>query len=348
MHTRAIVLVASLATACFNRRTRRDVDVDATVPDRPRALVPAAEDVVERPPERPHDAWWATELVSAAVSNALAVPGGGDPIAVVADVSDDQSRAVMRVVRWSPRGVAEVARKDTSGTVPGGAISLARRPGGYVAVWFTGDADGGVSARAVELDATTFCSDERAATEAEAQAADWARVANLPRRREGAQEMAAPVRDKADVVQVEVRRSRPTPSLVLGPLVVTQGHDLTGFEPAIGLAAVGGARWWVGASRGHCAETRVEVFLVDGEAVATRGRYLFGTETGVRWIRLDATADEAVVTWYQSLIPLRIDCIRGVGGATLEDHGVRVTRVKAVGPAPRELPGVGLGDGGGD
>lgn len=348
METRAIALVAALAMACINRRARRGVEADATVPDRPRAVVRAAEDAVELPPERPHDAWWSTDLVSAAVSNALAVPGGGAPIAVVADVSEDHAQAVMRIVRWSPRGVAEVARKDTSGTLPGGAISLARRPGGYVAVWFASDEDGGVRARAIDLDATTFCSDERAATEAEARAADWARVANLPRRREGAQEMAAPVRDKDDTAQVEVRRSRPTPSLVLGPLVVTQGHDLTGFEPAIGLAALGGARWWVAASRGHCAETRVEVFLVDGEAVATRGRYLFGTETGVRWIRIDATADEAVVTWYQSLIPLRIDCIRGPGGATLEDHGVRVTRVKAVGPAPRELPDAGVGDGGGD
>ena len=346
METRAIVLAAACAMACTSRRTRRDAGTAA--PDRPLVVVRAPEDVVELPPARPHDAWWSTDLVSAAVSNALAVAAGGAPIAVVADVSEDQSRAVMRVVRWSPRGVAELARKDTTGTLPGGAISLARRTGGYVAVWFTGDADGGVSARAIELDDTAFCSDERAATEAEAQAADWARVANLPRRREGAQEMAPPVREGDVTAQVEVRRSRPTPSLVLGPLVVTQGHDLTSFEPAIGLAVVDEAHRWVAASRGHCAETRVEVFLVDGEAVATRGRYLFGTETGVRWIRVDATADEAVVTWYQSLIPLRIDCIRGPGGATLEDHGVRVTRVKAVGPAPRELPDAGGADAAGD
>jgi hypothetical protein len=342
--TRAIVLAVSLA-ACASRRTNRDAGAP-TPPDRPRVV--HALDVVAPPPERSHDAWWSSELLSAAVSNALAVPGGGDPIAVVADVSEDQARAVMRLVRWSPRGVAEVARKDTTGTLPGGAIALARRASGYVAVWWTGDDDGGVRARAIELDATGFTGDERAATEAEGSAADWARVANLPRRRASAQEMAPPVLDERVTAQVEVRRSRPTPSLVLGALVVTQGHDLTGFEPAIGLAAVGESRRWVAASRGHCAETRVEVFLVDGEAVTTRGRYLFGTETGVRWIRVDATAEEAVVTWYQSLIPLRIDCIRGVGGATLEDHGVRVTRVKAVGPAPRAMPDAGWADAGTD
>lgn len=217
--------------------------------------------------------------------------------------------------------------------VPGAAIALARRAGGYVGVWFGDDGDGGVQARAIELDGERFTSGERAATPAEAQAAEWARVANLFRRRQGAQEMAAPVSDGDLTAQVEVRRSRPTPSLVVGPLVVTQGDDLLGFEPAIALAAAGETRRWVATSRGHCAETRVEVFLVDGEAVSTRARHLFGTETGVRWIRLDVTADEAVVTWYQSLIPLRVDCIRGPDGATLEDHGLRVARVRADGAA---------------
>ncbi len=335
----ALTFAALAALACVSRRTNRDGEAPPPAADRPR---PAPADAPDSSgPERPRDAWRDPALVSAAVSNALAAADGGDPVGVAADVAPDQSRATMRLVRWGPRGALECDRAEVSGTAPGAAISLARRAGGYVAVWFGDDGDGGVRARAIELDGAHFTGAEREATGPEAAAAEWARVAGLFRRRQGAREMAPPVSDGDLAAQVEVRRSRPTPSLVLGPLVVTQGDDLLGFEPSIALAATGDARRWVAASRGRCAEARVEVFLVDGEAVETRGRFLFGTETGVRWIRLDATADEAVVTWYQSLIPLRIDCIRGPNGATLEDHGVRVARVKAVGPAPRPLPDAG-------
>ena len=89
---------------------------------------------------------------------------------------------------------------------------------------------------------------------------------------------------------------------------------------------------------------RLEVFRVDGATVTLRGRFLFGTEVGVRWVRIDARRHDAVVSWYQSLIPVRIDCIRGPGGATLADHGPRVALVTSEGAAPPPVPD--LPDGG--
>jgi hypothetical protein len=336
----AHLAIAVFFAACTARRFPRDHDAAVPTPTSKHIPSKAPIDASARgaPLDPLHDVWHAPELVSAAVSNALATPDGGAPIAVAADVLPDHARATLRIVHWSARGVTESARTVVSGMPPGAAIALSRRPGGYVAVWFVNDGDGGVQARAIELDDVRFTSGERAATEAEALAADWARTANLFRRRQGVREMAPPVRDGDVTAHVEFRRPRATVALVVGSLLVTQGDDLLGFEPSIGLAVVSDTRRWVAASRGHCRETRVEVFLVEGERVSTRGRFLFGTETGVRWIRLDATADEAVVSWYQSLIPLRIDCIRGRNGATLDDHGVRVARVRAEGPALRPLP----------
>ncbi len=139
-------------------------------------------------------------------------------------------------------------------------------------------------------------------------------------------------------VTVAVPHGHTVPAVMMGDIEVTRGADLTGFEPAVGLGVSEGGRRWVAVTRGHCQQTRLEVFRVDGATVTLRGRFLFGTEVGVRWVRIDARRHDAVVSWYQSLIPVRIDCIRGPGGATLADHGPRVALVTSEGAAPPPVP----------
>lgn len=285
-------------------------------------------------------AWSDPSTLGETVSNALASGAARTVFGALAKPTEDLSRSELRLVRWSERGVASLSTRTVKGTFPGGPMALLRRGDGFTVVWFPAlhDTDGALAAYAMDANTHGFTGDERAATAAEVSAAAWASEPMAPRRRAGAQELAPPSSDGA--VTVEIKRIHAIPAVMLGDTEVTRGADLAGFEPSIGVAAVDGGRRWVAVSRGHCQQTRVEVFRVDGDQVALRGRFLLGTELGVRWIRVDARRDDAVVTWYQTLIPLRIECIRPQIFPRLSDHGVRVGLVTAVGDPPPPVPEV--------
>jgi len=53
-----------------------------------------------------------------------------------------------------------------------------------------------------------------------------------------------------------------------------------------------------------------------------------GTSTvGVRWLRVEPGEGRVALSWSQDLIPIRMPCVRGDGGATTAHHGVRVALV---------------------
>ncbi len=285
-------------------------------------------------------AWSDPSTLGETVSNALASGTPQSVFGATAKPAEDLSQSELRWVRWSERGVASLSTRRVKGTFPGGPMALLRRGDAFTVVWFPAlhEADSGLEAYAIDANARGFTGDERHATATEASAAAWASEPMAPRRRAGAQELAPPSSDGS--VTAELKRIRTIPAVMLGEIEVTRGADLASFEPSVGVAAVDSGRRWVAVSRGHCQQTRVEVFRVDGDQVTLRGRFLLGTELGVRWIRLDARRDDAVVTWYQTLIPLRIDCIRPQIFPRLSDHGVRVGLVTAVGDPPPPVPEV--------
>ena len=55
-----------------------------------------------------------------------------------------------------------------------------------------------------------------------------------------------------------------------------------------------------------------------------KGSVAIGREVGLRWISVDAGESAVVVSWYQDLIPMRMQCTRGSGAPTVADHGLRV------------------------
>lgn len=327
----------ALLEACSNRARHRDAG--------PRALPEASAvfDATAQSPDAPaivSGAWSDPATLGQTVSNARATGTPQVVFGATATPTEDLSQSELRWVRWTERGVASLSTRTVKGTFPGGPMALLRRGDAFTVVWFPAlhDVDGALEAYAVDANARGFTGDERHATAAEASAAAWASEPMAPRRRAGAQELAPPSSDGA--VTVELKRIHTIPAVMLGDTEITRGVDLASFEPSVGVAAVDGGRRWVAVSRGHCQQTRVEVFRVDGEQVVLRGRFLLGTELGVRWIRVDARRDDAVVTWYQTLIPLRIDCIRPQIFPRLSDHGVRVGLVTAEGDPPPPVPEV--------
>jgi hypothetical protein len=329
------VAACALLAACSNRPRRTD------------AAAPIVRDVVATPDVAVSDAsatvivsgaWADPTTLGEATSNARAAGASGAVFGAVARPTEDLSQAQLTWVRWGEHGVTRLTTRTVKGTFPGGPMGLLRRGEGFTVVWFPAlrDVDGAVEAYAVDANASGFTGDERPATAAETSAAAWASEPMNPRRRAGAQELAPPVTEGA--ATVELKRIRSVPAVMLGEVEVTRGTDLAGFEPSVGVARVEGGRTWVALTRGHCQQTRLEVFRVDGDTAVLRGRFLFGTELGVRWIRIDARRDDAVVTWTQTLIPLRIECIRPQIFPRVTDHGVRVGIVTAEGEAPPPVP----------
>lgn len=327
--------------ACSNRTAARDAGARSEVHDVGvvRAAMPDASPEVTVPPSI---VWHAPTLTSESVSNALLGPSVNTSVGLVAAPSEDLSTAALRLVQWTERGVTDLATHTISGTFPGGPLALLRRAGGgYTAVWFPArrDPDGGVLvARALDATDAGFEGEERDATESERTAAMWASGNMAPRRRTGIHDVAPAVMVGDVRVSVDRKRENAIPEVHLDQVEVTRGTDLEGFEQSVGVGVTAGARRWVAVARGRCQQARIDVYLVEGSTVTLRQRLPLRTEVGVRWIRVDARDDEALVTWYQSLIPLRIDCIRGANGATLADHGVRVARVKASGADPLPIP----------
>ena len=327
--------------ACSNRTASRDAGARADVRDSAvvRTVTPDASTEVTVPSSI---VWHAPTLTYESVSNALLGSSADSAVGLVAAPSEDLSTATLRLVRWTERGVADLATHAITGTFPGGPLALLRRAsGGYTAVWFPArrDPDGGtLVARALDATDAGFEGEERDATDAERSAAMWASGNMAPRRRTGIHDVAPAVTVGDVRVSVDRKRENAVPEVHLDQVEVTRGTDLEGFEPSVGVGVTAGARRWVAVARGRCQQARIDVYLVEGGTVTLRQRLPLRTEVGVRWIRVDARDDEALVTWYQSLIPLRIDCIRGANGATLADHGVRVARVKASGTEPLPIP----------
>ena len=328
----------ALLVACARRPQPRDAGPSPTRDGAPAVDASAA---VDAPPAaRSGGVWCAPSVLGDAVSNALSSESLHAVYGAVATPTEDLTRAEMRWVRWSDQGLTSLSAHTVTGAYPGAPMALLRRGSGFTVVWFPAlrAIDGGVEAHAIDAEATGFTGDERPATAAEAASAMWASTPAAPRRRSGIQDLA-PLSSLGDEqVTVAVPHGQTVPAVMLGDIEITRGADLAGFEPAAGLGVSEGGRRWVAVTRGHCQQTRLEVFRVDGAAVTLRGRFLFGTEVGVRWIRIDARRHDAVVSWYQSLIPVRIDCIRGPGGATLADHGPRVALVTSEGATPPPVP----------
>lgn len=97
----------------------------------------------------------------------------------------------------------------------------------------------------------------------------------------------------------------------------------------MGLGLTSPGRGSCATSRGHCGDTRVEVFRVAGDDVWTEAVLPVGKEIGFRWVHVDARDDLAVVTWYQDVIPIRMRCTHSKGSATAQDHGVHVAMTRS-------------------
>ena len=320
----ACVTVCGAAWGCISRKPSH---ADASRADRPidRPLPPPPD--VPRVTTGARGPWRDLRLLSAAVSNATQGASPTEVLGAVALPDEDLAHAELRLVRWGDQGAEIIARHAVTGMIPGGAMGLLRGAQGYTVVWFPPPGDGGVpEGRAIDAVGSGFTSYERSATPAEVEAAAWARDALVRRAREKVDEPAPAVTAGGHSVRiVEARRQ---PAVVrFDEQEITRGADLLGYQRAVGLGVAPGGRAWVAVLRGHCRETRVEVYRVAGTDVVLRGSFAVGAEVGVRWVHVDARDDSAAVTWYQDLIPIRIDCTRGDGGTSTADHGVRVAYV---------------------
>jgi hypothetical protein len=295
----------------------RDAAVHAERPEV--AVVPRV--TVGRGAEGP---WRAEGIVSAAVSPAVAL--GDGVYSAVALPREDQSRAELRWVRWSAAGAEVLARTEVSGMAPGSALELLPREGGVTVLWYAARGDAGAAPRALNATATGFDGAEREAPAALVPDAQWSVGVMARRAREGVQEPAPTVPRRGLSPRVEPRGRGAV--LSLDGVELTRGEDLLGYERAVG-AGVGpdGVRW-VAASRGACADARVELFEVHGRVVTSRASFAIGKELGIRWLTVDATREWVVVTWYQDWIPLRLACVRGPLAPRADEHGLRVAVVR--------------------
>lgn len=274
---------------------------------------------------------WHLEGASAAVSPARW--DDGVVRGAVAIPEEDLARAEMRWVEWSASGVTVLARRVVTGMIPGAAIARVPDGAAEVLVWRHPVDDGGVSWRALGVRGGDFVGDEREATAREVEAAGWIAVVTARRSRDGSQEPAWNVMESGEVLHVDTRRR--VTRLKLDERVVTEGEDLLTYEGAMGLGLTSPGHGWIATSRGHCGDTRVEVFRVAGDDVWTEAVLPVGKEIGFRWVHIDAREDLAVVTWYQDVIPIRMRCTRGEGSATAQDHGAHVAVVQAA-PGARD------------
>lgn len=264
--------------------------------------------------------WQSPEARAAAVSPALWI--GGAVRSAAAIPAEDASGAEMRWVRWSEAGAAVVSRHAVGWIPPGAAMSLVPRGGGATVVWPSPSGDAGAVWRAIDVTATGFDGDEREASGAEIAASEWARSAMGRRSREGVEEPAPSVTRGGLTLRVEPRRA--VPVALLAEAELTRGEDLMGFERALGLDADDPAGRWAALSRGHCQDSRLELYRVQQDRAEWKGSVAIGREVGVRWLAVEAGESSVVVSWYQDLIPMRLQCTRGTGAPTVVDQGLRV------------------------
>lgn len=313
-------LALSIALSACPRRA-------PTPPDAAARAAPAA-DVVAAP-DVPHATigrgaqgpWRDDRLAGAAVSPAVALDDGR-VLSLVAVPSVDHSLARFSWVSWGAQGAAVVAQADGPPMAPGAAIALLPREGGWTAVWSGESGDAGQVARAMDLTPAGFAGAARAPTDPERAASQWALDAMSRRSRD---RLDLPPQPSArGGVTVDVRGA--TTIVYVAEREVLRGTDLTGYAHAVDVAERG-ETGWLAISRGRCRDTRVELWSLRDGREALRASFPIGVEVGVRWLRVEPSARAVVLTWYQDLIPLRIPCARGDGGAATGDHGVRVAAV---------------------
>ncbi len=326
----ALAVVAAFSVGCPRRaRLAGTVDSGVTQAAAVRAVVQGV--TLGR---GAHGPWRAQGVASAAVSPAVSV--GAEVCSVLALPEESLGHAELRWVRWGTDGATVVDRRQATGMAPGSAMALVPRAGGHTLVWLAPPKDGGGGdLRALDVGAQGFTGDERAAGEAEAAGGRWLREVMARRAREKADEPApVPPSEAALVSVVEVRRA--VAVVTAGGTEVARGEDLLGYERAVGAADTVGAVRWVALSRGRCNQARVEVYRVAGGASTLRASFPIGQELGVPWITVVPDADGAVVTWYQELVPLRLECARGTHAPGIAEHGVRVGVIRGEGiPGPR-------------
>lgn len=312
--------LALVLTACPRRA--------ATPPEAAVPSVPAAVDVVLAQ-DVPHATvgrgaqgpWRDDRLAGAAVSPAVALDDRR-VLSLVAVPAADHSVARLSWVSWSAQGAAIVAQTDGPPMAPGAAIALLPREGGWTAVWSGEAGDAGQVARAMDLTPAGFAGAARAPTDPERAASRWALDAMSRRSRNGLD--LPPQSSARGGLTVETRGA--TTIVSVAEREVLRGADLTGYAHAIDLAERGDTGW-LAISRGRCRDTRVELWALRDGRETLRASFPIGVEVGVRWLRVEPSARAVVLTWYQDLIPLRIPCARGDGGASTGDHGVRVAAV---------------------
>lgn len=316
--SRAGCLALALLVSACPRRAPTPPDASA----RPTADVVAAPDVPHATIGRGAQGPWRDDrLAGAAVSPAVALDDGR-VLSLVAVPAADHSVARLSWVSWSAQGAAIVAQADGPPMAPGAAIGLLPRAGGWTAVWSGEAGDAGQVARALDLTPAGFAGAARAPTEAERTASRWALDAMSRRNRD---RLDLPPQPSArGGLTVDIRGG--TTIVYVAEQEVLRGTDLTGYAHALDLAERGGTAW-LALSRGRCHDTRVELWSLRDGASTLRASFPIGVEVGVRWLRVEPSARAVVLTWYQDLIPLRIPCARGDGGAATGDHGVRVAAV---------------------
>ncbi|MBL8603165.1 MAG: hypothetical protein JNK72_14675 [Myxococcales bacterium] len=242
---------------------------------------------------------------------------------VFATPSTNNETAQLRFVRWSGEGVIEVSTHDVHGVAPGGAIASLATAEGATFVWQTPGPDGGQGVWALPC-TRSGCGAERVATGAEQTASQWAFNVFARRSREGITEMAPEVSQGGAAVRFE--RLRTVAVARVGDTELARSADLMGYLRAAGVAPGDGGEVFAALSRGSCAEHRIELFRVRGSRAESLGVRPIGEELGVRWMRVTpGPGGRVAVSWYQELIPLRLQCTRGEGAPSPDDHGLRVT-----------------------
>lgn len=316
---RSLVALIAIVLGCRTREAR---------PPAPPPAAPSIADVggtpvappVHHPPVSVQGPWQSPEARSAAVSPALWLDGAARSAAAVA--TPDAGAAEMRWLSWSATGAAVVARHIVRWIPPGSAMALVPRVGGATVVWPVAPGDAGSGWRAIDVTATDFAGDEHEANALEVAASEWALAAMGRRSREGVAEPAPSITLGGVALRVEPRRNPPV--ALLGDVELTRGDDLLGFERALGLDPDDVAGRWAALSRGRCHDARMELYRVQPDRAEWKGAVAIGREVGVRWLSVDAGAGAVVVSWYQDLIPMRIDCTRGADAPTIADQGLRV------------------------
>ncbi|MBI5516359.1 MAG: hypothetical protein HY909_21420 [Deltaproteobacteria bacterium] len=300
-------------------------DAGATARDAPAAARDAPRVTVGSGAEGP---WRTDGIVSAAVSPAVSTAEG--VFSAVALPREDLSRAELRWVRWSASGAEVLARTEVTGMVPGSALALVPREGGFTVLWPPGRGeargDAGGALRAQDATPAGFTGPEREASAELSQAGQWIAQVMARRAREGVLELAPAVSRGGLGPQVALRGR--VGVVTLDGVEVTRGEDLLGYERAVGAGQGAGGVRWVAVSRGACADARVELFEVRGRAVTSRASFAIGKELGIRWVTVEATSSVVVVTWYQDWIPLRLACVRGPQAPRADEHGLRVAVVR--------------------